>query len=54
VKVKLLAKITSAQEVNLMEDSGRELSIVDNTLYFDLRPYEIKTFKLQLRRLRGC
>jgi alpha-mannosidase len=51
VKVKLLAKITSAQEVNLMEDSGRELSIVDNTLHFDLGPYEIKTFKLQLRRL---
>ena len=37
-----------AEEVNLMEDPGPACSAQDNTLQFDLRPFEIKTFKLRL------
>jgi alpha-mannosidase len=50
VKVKLQAKIVSAQEVNLMEDPGRKLTADNDTLQFDMGPYEIKTFALQLTR----
>jgi alpha-mannosidase len=49
VKLKVNAKIVSAHEANLLEESGREVKFAKNTLDFDLRPYEIKTLKLQLR-----
>ena len=48
VKIRLNAKITSAQEANLMEDPGKKLETANETLRFDLAPYEIKTFALQL------
>lgn len=48
-KVKIQAKVAAAYESNLMEDAGRKLEINNDTLQFDLRPYEIKTFKLQLQ-----
>ena len=51
VNIKLTPKIASAHEANLLEDSGREVKLTKNTLNFDLRPFEIKTFKLQLRTL---
>ena len=50
VKVKFQAKITSAHEANLMEDPGRKLEVSENTMSFDLAPFEIKTFVLQLRQ----
>lgn len=53
VKIRVEAGIASAREANLMEDSGRELGTENNTLQFDLGPYEIKTFKLQLRPFRS-
>lgn len=51
IKIKLNAGISSAREVNLLEDDGAELKVVDDTLQFDLGPYQIKTFSLKLRPL---
>ena len=48
---KLQAKVVSAQEVNLMEDPGRKLTAENDTLQFDMGPYEIKTFALQLKKV---
>ena len=48
VKVKLNAKIASAYEANLIEDLGRKVDTPNETLQFDLAPYQIKTFALQL------
>ncbi|NOY41057.1 MAG: hypothetical protein GXP26_04355 [Planctomycetes bacterium] len=49
VKIKFQTKIVSAHEANLMEDLGSKLEILNNTLKFDLKPFEIKTFSLQLQ-----
>ena len=54
VKIKLRARVTGANEANLLEDSGRRLKIQTDTVQFDLRAFEIKTVKLQLdRQKRG-
>ena len=50
VVIKFQAKMTRAEEVNLMEDPGRMLVVAADTLRLDLRPFEIKTIKLQLQR----
>ena len=50
VKIKFQAQVTTAQEVNLMEDPIRKLEAPDNTVSFDLAPFEIKTFLLQLEQ----
>jgi alpha-mannosidase len=50
VKIRLNAKIASAQEANLMEDPGKKLETASETLRFDLGPFEIKTFALQLAK----
>jgi alpha-mannosidase len=47
--VRLSAQVTAAEEVNLLEDSGRELTVVDNSLQLELRAFEIKTVKLWLK-----
>jgi alpha-mannosidase len=47
--IRLSAQIAAAEEVNLMEDSGPQLAVADNTLQLDLRAFEIKTFKLWLQ-----
>jgi alpha-mannosidase len=52
VRIKLQPGVASASEVNLLEDSIRKLEPRDNTLVFDLSPYQIKTFKLELSRSR--
>jgi alpha-mannosidase len=46
--IRLAAHVLGAEEVNLMEDPGTELALTDDTLQLDLRPFEIKTIKLQL------
>jgi alpha-mannosidase len=46
--IRLSAPIVAAEEVNLMEDSGPQRPVTDNALRFDLRAFEIKTFKLRL------
>jgi alpha-mannosidase len=53
IKIKLNAGVSSAREVNLLEDGGAELKVVDDTLQFDLGPYQIKTFSLILRPLNA-
>jgi len=50
--IKVNAKASSAHEANLMEDSGPKLKLQNHTLRFDLRPFEIKTFKLKLGSLK--
>jgi alpha-mannosidase len=45
--LKLFARVKSAQTANLMEDPGTELKAQNNTVRFDLHPFEIKTFKLR-------
>jgi alpha-mannosidase len=53
VKVKVNARVTAAEESNLIEAAGRRLSAQDDTLQFDLRAYEVKTFKLRLSPAKG-
>ena len=48
VRIKMQPGVASASEVNLLEDSIRKLELQDNTLVFDLGPYQIKTFRLEL------
>ncbi len=47
--VRLAAHVSSAQEVNLMEDPGTDLEVTDNSLQLDLRPFEIKTIRMILQ-----
>ncbi len=49
VTIKSKAKISSANEANLIEDTGRELKVAMDAVRFDLGPYEIKTFKLHFK-----
>ena len=52
VKIKLSAKVLGAQEANLMEDPGKVLSTSnDNSVQFDLHPFEIKTIRLRLDKM---
>ncbi len=50
VKIKFQAKVASAHETNLMEDPGQKLETPGDVLSFDMTPFEIKTFLLQLRQ----
>ena len=50
VQIEFHAKVASAQEANLMEDPGRKLETPNNIVSFDLAPFEIKTFLLQLQQ----
>jgi len=50
-KLRLSATVEAAEEVNLLEDPGNNLAVVDNGLQFDLRAFEIKTIKLRLKHL---
>ena len=49
VKVKFASQIKTAEEVNLMEDFLRRIRVTRGVLQLNLRPFEIKTLKLQLR-----
>jgi alpha-mannosidase len=51
VKVVFAAPVAAAYESNLIEQTGPKLNVADG-LAFDLRPFEIKTFKLQFRGAR--
>ena len=53
VKIKLNAGIAVAYESNLIEDTGAKLKVGNDTLQFNLGPYEIKTLKLKLRPKLG-
>gem|GEM_PF-327034 len=47
VKIKLTRDVASASEVNLIERPTRKVVLQGDGFSFDLRPYEIKTFKLE-------
>ncbi|MFN8009108.1 MAG: glycoside hydrolase family 38 C-terminal domain-containing protein [Terriglobia bacterium] len=48
VKVKIQTKVVSANESNLVEETGAKMAIANDTLQFNLHPFEVKTFQLQL------
>jgi alpha-mannosidase len=48
VRVKLATGVQSVFEANLIEDAGQPVAANDGGFTFDLRPYEIKTFKLSV------
>jgi alpha-mannosidase len=49
VRLTFSAPVASAEEVNLMEDPGQTLDVAANALQLDLRPFEIRTIKLELQ-----
>ena len=49
VKIAFTSGAEAAWDSNLMEETGRKLDASDG-LRFDLRAYEIKTFKVQFKR----
>ena len=48
VKITIHAQVDSAIEANLIEQPGDKLNVQDNTLEFDIGPFQIKTFQLRL------
>jgi alpha-mannosidase len=51
VKIKLSQRALSASEVNLIEQPIQKVSLQSDGLSFDLRPYEIKTFRFELSKV---
>ncbi len=51
VSIKLNATILAARQANLMEDAGADINTQNNSVQFDLRPFEIKTIRLRLGNL---
>jgi alpha-mannosidase len=49
VNIRFNTQIQSASEVNLLEDQIRSLPPGQDSIDIDLRPFEIKTFRLQLK-----
>jgi len=50
VTIKSKAKISSANESNLIEDTGNVLNVATDTVRFDIGPFEIKTFKFRFKK----
>jgi len=48
VRMHFARRVAAARAANLIEDSGEQLPVRDNAVSFDLQPYEIKTFRVQL------
>ena len=49
VTIRSKARIKSANEASLIEDTGRELKVTMNTVQIDFGAFEIKTLKLRFR-----
>jgi alpha-mannosidase len=49
VRMHFAVPLTSARDANLIEDPAGALPVRDNGFSFDLRPYEIKTFRLRFQ-----
>jgi alpha-mannosidase len=47
VKIKLNAKVAAASVVNLLEDVQQPLAVRDDGVQVDLRPFEIKTIRVE-------
>ncbi len=54
VRVKLATGVQTVSEANLIEDAGPSVGVNDGAFTFDLRPYEIKTFKLAIPARRAA
>jgi alpha-mannosidase len=54
VSAKWRAAITQVHEANLIEDTGAPVDAQREGFSFDLKPYQIKTFKLMLKPLSGA
>lgn len=50
VRAQWRVPISEVYEANLIEDSGARVDAQGDSFSFDLKPYEIKTFKLTVRR----
>jgi alpha-mannosidase len=50
VRVTFHTAIGQARNANLIEDAGTELRMDRDSIVFDLRPFEIKTFRFTLRQ----
>jgi alpha-mannosidase len=48
VQIKVGTAVRSVEETNLMEDSGPELVVSGDIWQFDLRPFEIQSFRLRI------
>ena len=48
VKIHFSGSVQAASEVNLMEDKLKSATFENNTIRLNLRPFEIKTFRLQM------
>ena len=53
VRIKLNARLTAANEANLLEDSERALRVKNGTVEFDLHSFEIKTLKLRFQSAKN-
>jgi alpha-mannosidase len=51
-RIQFHARVSSAYEANLLEDSGHKLPVRHDSIVLDMHPFEIKTIKLQLRAKR--
>ncbi len=49
-KITFQLHVVAAEECDLLEQPVRKVAIGDNSFIFDMRPYEIKTFKVFLSR----
>jgi len=46
--IELHANISAANDSNLLEEPGPSVEVKDNTIHFDLHPFEIKTFRVRI------
>jgi alpha-mannosidase len=50
VRMHFAVPLASVRAANLMEDPGSDIAVQGNAFSFDLRPYEIKTFRLRFAK----
>jgi alpha-mannosidase len=50
VRMHFAVPLASVRAANLMEDAGSDIAVQGNAFSFDLRPYEIKTFRLRFAK----
>jgi alpha-mannosidase len=48
VRIHMHATIADAHESNLMEDEGQAMKVENDTLAFDLHPFEIRTLRTKI------
>jgi alpha-mannosidase len=53
VRMHFAVPVVAARDANLIEDPGREIPVHENAFSFDLRAYEIRTFRLRFANRPG-